>query len=56
MLLHVMFKHLNREERREMVGVLESYTNSQEATPQVLALDNGTILPPVPFYNFPTIK
>ena len=39
-----------------MAGVLESYTARCEGTPQALALEDGTILPPVPLLKFPTVK
>ncbi len=51
-----MFEHLSVQERKEMANVLESYTIKCEGTTQVLALDNGTILPPIPLVKFPTVR
>ncbi|ELU16047.1 hypothetical protein CAPTEDRAFT_114828 [Capitella teleta] len=55
-LLHTMIEHLSVDEIKEMASILESYTSRCEGTPQALALDDGTILPPVPLLKFPTVK
>ena len=51
-----MMEHLSEADKREMSDVLVSYTGRCEGTPQVLALDNGIILPPVPFLKFPQVR
>ncbi|KAK2165162.1 hypothetical protein LSH36_54g09009 [Paralvinella palmiformis] len=55
-LLHAMFPYLQRSERQELASVLESYTIRCEAPAQCLTLENGTVLPPVPFLHFPLVK
>lgn len=54
-LFHTLFDHIGVDDRKELVGILESYTQRCEGGAQTLALDNGLILPPVPFYRFPQV-
>jgi len=56
-LLHAMFNSLTEKELTDLAGVLHSYTSKcKDATALSIALDNGTILPPVPFTNFPQLR
>jgi hypothetical protein len=50
-----MFDCLSTTERSDLAGVLRSYTSKCESTALSIALDDGTILPPVPFTRFPTL-
>jgi hypothetical protein len=50
-----MFNCLSVAERVDLAGVLKTYTNKCESTALSIALDDGTILPPVPFTRFPTL-
>ncbi|XP_077990086.1 trafficking protein particle complex subunit 9-like [Glandiceps talaboti] len=55
-LLHTLFDHMTQGERKEMCTVLESYTAKCPGTPTPLALENGTIIPPVPMNRFPCVR
>jgi len=54
-LLHAMFDSLTVTEQTDLAGVLHSYTSKCKGTALSIALDNGTILPPVPFTRFPQL-
>jgi len=54
-LLHAMFNSLTVIEQNDLAGVLCSYTSKCKGTALSIALDNGTILPPVPFTRFPQL-
>ena len=55
-LLHAMFSSLTATEQTDLAGVLRSYTSKCKGTALSIALDNGTILPPVPFTHFPQLR
>lgn len=55
-LLHAMFSSLTASEQTDLAGVLRSYTSKCKGTALSIALDNGTILPPVPFTHFPQLR
>jgi len=55
-LLHSMFDNLTATEQTDLAGVLRSYTSKCSGTALSIALDNGTILPPVPFTRFPQLR
>jgi len=50
-----MFNSLSVSELNDLAGVLCSYTSKCKGTSLSIALDNGTILPPVPFTRFPQL-
>jgi len=50
-----MFSSLAVTEQIDLAGVLRSYTSKCPGTALSIALDNGTILPPVPFTRFPQL-
>jgi len=51
-----MFSSLTTTELTDLAGVLCSYTSKCKGTALSIALDNGTILPPIPFTNFPQLS
>jgi len=50
-----MFNNLTVAEQTDLAGVLRSYTSKCKGTALSIALDNGTILPPVPLTCFPQL-
>lgn len=55
-LLHSMFDYLTSVERSEFALQLEGLTARCEGAPVPLALDNGSIIPPVNLINLPKVK
>ena len=51
-----MHERLPTSELKDVTSTLEMLTRQTPGTPHALALDNGAILPAVPFTKFPTIK
>lgn len=56
LLLHTMFDQLNTNEKTELFNVLRSYIAKCQPTLHSIALPDGTILPPVSFFKYPTLK
>ena len=54
-LFHELYEHLSDSDRLELVKILQSYTAHCQGSAQTLALENGFLLPPVPFHHFPTV-
>ncbi|XP_071952255.1 trafficking protein particle complex subunit 9-like [Antedon mediterranea] len=55
-ILHCLSDHLTTLEKRELAAMLESYTSKVPSPTDSISLDNGLLLPPVPFTKFPSLR
>lgn len=56
-LLHTMFDHISKSDRKDFASQLETLTSKCEGAPVILALeDTGIIIPPVNLISLPCVK
>ncbi|XP_033113027.1 trafficking protein particle complex subunit 9-like isoform X2 [Anneissia japonica] len=55
-ILHCLGDHLSTVDKRDLAGMLESYTSKVPSTSDGISLDNGLLIPPVPFTKFPALR